>query len=779
MEQQSGERRTASPPAGDAPSLGRRVVRALTSLREIEAELEDKGDAARVCQLVARAIGELTLADVVIVSAAAAEGKPVLPVASHTSAARPINPRLVNSELAAAQVNALAPGAMLHLDVWGSDDEETARERADLAALGVHHALVLPLVRGRQRYGRIDLLAAQTTPPSPIELDVCVQLAGQAATALALAWAEASSADAEGAELMLWLSEALRQAQLDHPSELLQAVVALLPRVIDCDHAYAYLWNAQRHEFLPAAVTGMSEEQVAVLKQHPMNPQVVPLFERLLYTTRPATIDDVQEGTLLPAELTRQIGAHALLALPIRGRRQDVLGALLLDYTTPERRFAPAQVALAGRVVEQVAAMVENASLYEQASRRSDQLAVLNEIGIDLASISDLPALFPLLHDKLASVIDTTALMCALVNQDGPGLTIYHMSETTLSIRHCADLATSTLLSQAFEERQGIIRQTGGAALVDELLGAERPVTAESVVCVPMRVHGQKVIGALAAYSTFEHAYSNDDRELLSTVASQLAVAVENATLYAQVQAKGELRGHLLDRIMSAHELERKSIVDDIHDDTLQSMVSSMYKIDLCLRLSETENHQRELEELRNLRASLAGNIDRLRSLIFEIRPSTLDFLGLLPTLDNYLGRMEKETGIRSTFRSEIGTRLEIGLETLIYRLVQELLSNVRRHSKASVVNVELQRVEGGIQVDVRDDGIGFVPETVLNDELPGEGIGLAYVRERVQVAGGHFTLESQPGSGTHVRILLPMNAGRHITGPLDEGRVLREAARL
>jgi signal transduction histidine kinase len=204
-------------------------------------------------------------------------------------------------------------------------------------------------------------------------------------------------------------------------------------------------------------------------------------------------------------------------------------------------------------------------------------------------------------------------------------------------------------------------------------------------------------------------------------------------------------------------------------------MVSSMYKIDLCLRLSETQNHQRELEELRTLRNNLSANVDRLRSLIFEIRPSTLDYLGLLPTLDDYLNRLEQATGIRPTIHSELGARLESGMETLIYRLVQELLNNVRKHSQARMVTIELKRLPHGVSILVEDDGIGFVPETVLGRLGPHAGIGLAAVREQVQVAGGTFELDSQPGLGTRVAILLPMTAGRHITGPLDESRVARD----
>ena len=97
-----------------------------------------------------------------------------------------------------------------------------------------------------------------------------------------------------------------------------------------------------------------------------------------------------------------------------------------------------------------------------------------------------------------------------------------------------------------------------------------------------------------------------------------------------------------------------------------------------------------------------------MRSLIFEIRPSTLDYLGLLPTLDDYLNRLEQATGIRPTFRSELGARLESGMETLIYRLVQELLSNVRKHSQARTVTIELR--EGARMADVISELRGKLP---------------------------------------------------------------------
>lgn len=759
--------------ASEAPSLGRRVAAALARLRAIYADASSSADASAVCTAVATTVGSFLVADTVVVSGIADDGQPPLPVGIFTAKGRPINPRVLDLTLGANRLASLPVGSLLRLEADGPGTA-TESERQFLRQLGVAYMLVVPLIRQGRLLGRIDVASVRPATHSQVELDLVIQAASHAAMALALARAEATEADATGVALMLRMSDGLRQAQPGSPSELLQVVVSLLPEVLGCERCFAYLWQTDRNQFLPAAVNGMSEEQVATLKQHPMQPTEVALFEHLLYSTRPLAIDDARESTLLQPDLVRKLGTRALLAIPLRGRRQEVLGALMLDHTGSDRGFSPEQIALARRVADQIATMVETAMLYEEVSRRSDRLAVLNEIGLHLASLVDLPTVFPELHAKLASVIDASAIFCALLDVDTNQLTVYHMAGPALQVRTNVPLADSVLMMQVFEDGQGTVLQAGAAPLVAVLTGSPTS-TAQSLACVPMRMRGQQVIGALAAYSAYGHAYSAQDLELLSTVASQITVALENARLYAQVQAKGELRGQLLDRIMSAHELERKSIVDDIHDDSLQTMVSSMYKIDLCLRLSETQNHQRELEELRNVRASLAANVDRLRTLIFEIRPSTLDYLGLLPTLDDYLARLETASGIKPAFRSELGARLDRGLETLIYRLLQEVLGNVRKHSRAKMVLIELKRVPEGVRVTVEDDGIGFDAHEVMGGTLAGEGIGLPAVRERVQVAGGTFHVFSQPGKGTRVELVLPMTAGQHITGPLVEARVARD----
>jgi two-component system sensor histidine kinase DegS len=207
---------------------------------------------------------------------------------------------------------------------------------------------------------------------------------------------------------------------------------------------------------------------------------------------------------------------------------------------------------------------------------------------------------------------------------------------------------------------------------------------------------------------------------------------------------------------MSNQEAEKKSLAEDIHDESLQALATCLYKVDLACRLSELNEPERLLAELHGLRASLAESIDRLGNLIFDLRPPTLDTLGLLPTLDAALHRLEDETGAKTLLQSVIGQRLSPALETTIYRLVQGALDNVRRHARASAVLVGLRRVGDMVRVVVEDNGVGFSPEQTFGDALQTGRVGLAAMRERVELVGGCFEVDSSLGDGTRVIFALP-----------------------
>ncbi|MCS6800769.1 MAG: sensor histidine kinase [Chloroflexota bacterium] len=246
---------------------------------------------------------------------------------------------------------------------------------------------------------------------------------------------------------------------------------------------------------------------------------------------------------------------------------------------------------------------------------------------------------------------------------------------------------------------------------------------------------------------------------LEASLQQQLIYARDLARAFAELEAKEAQRKRLLEKVISAQEDERRRIAIDIHDEVLQMLGFNLMKIDLIERLWQKGDYPLALEHLRTLRDTLESAINLLRDIITDLRPPSLDVQGLIPTLDEYLKRFRRETGIEVALSSAIGRRQSPTVETLIYRLVQEALVNTRKHAKATRVSVDLVAQGDRIQVTVQDNGRGFVVEEALRDSLARGSIGLHSIIERVHLAGGECEILSEPGAGTTIRFSVPMNA--------------------
>jgi len=212
----------------------------------------------------------------------------------------------------------------------------------------------------------------------------------------------------------------------------------------------------------------------------------------------------------------------------------------------------------------------------------------------------------------------------------------------------------------------------------------------QSAVYLPLRLR-RRTFGALAVVSGRPYAFATEQIEFLTTVAAQTAVTLEHGRLYGVLRAKGEVRRKLLDQTLQAQEAERKALVDGVLDGALQELASCSYRLDLCIRLSELGQHDRCRDELGQTRRQLAERIEDLRTMVGSLRPSNLDLLGLQSVLRDELTAFQQQTGIQTTFQGRFKERLASPIETRAYRMAQELLANVRRHSRAKTVNVELR----------------------------------------------------------------------------------------
>jgi two-component system sensor histidine kinase DegS len=206
-------------------------------------------------------------------------------------------------------------------------------------------------------------------------------------------------------------------------------------------------------------------------------------------------------------------------------------------------------------------------------------------------------------------------------------------------------------------------------------------------------------------------------------------------------------------KIIKAQEEERRRVAREIHDGPAQAMANVVFRAEVCERLIDTDL-QRAKNELRDLREQVRLCLKETRKIIFDLRPMTLDDLGLVPTVRRLLDTMKERTGMISEVKV-MGEekRLDTHFEISLFRIIQEALNNVEKHAKAVSVVVKLEFRSGFATAVIEDDGVGFDAAT-----CPGaESFGLMGMKERIGLLGGEVNVKSSPGKGTQVYARVPL----------------------
>ncbi|GAB4571839.1 MAG: sensor histidine kinase [Anaerolineae bacterium] len=251
----------------------------------------------------------------------------------------------------------------------------------------------------------------------------------------------------------------------------------------------------------------------------------------------------------------------------------------------------------------------------------------------------------------------------------------------------------------------------------------------------------------------------------MSEVLSQVLAALEGmAPATFQPQGQGQAMppgGATVIRIIEAQENERKRLARQMHDGPAQSMTNFILQAEICQRLFD-RNPDRAAEELDNLKNVASGTFQKIRDFIFDLRPMMLDDLGLIPTLRRYTDSLAEKHNIKINLHV-LGDerRLESHQEVILFRGVQELLNNARNHARASQITVTLELGANSVTCAVEDNGQGFEPETIFerrDDKGESNAMGLKTLRERVELIGGKLEIDSEPGGGTKVTMIIPVN---------------------
>jgi two-component system sensor histidine kinase DegS len=207
--------------------------------------------------------------------------------------------------------------------------------------------------------------------------------------------------------------------------------------------------------------------------------------------------------------------------------------------------------------------------------------------------------------------------------------------------------------------------------------------------------------------------------------------------------------------IIQAQETERQRLSRQMHDGPAQALSNFILQTEIAMRLFDI-NQDRARDELANLKSSASNTFQQVRDFIFDLRPMMLDDLGLTPTMKRYVEAFREKSGMDVNVRvTGVERRLESYLEVMIFRAVQELLANSSIHSQASQILVQIDIAQHEVRVNVEDNGKGFDSQLIHPEET---GVGMKLIKERVEMLGGNFEVDSAIGQGARIFFNVPIN---------------------
>lgn len=385
---------------------------------------------------------------------------------------------------------------------------------------------------------------------------------------------------------------------------------------------------------------------------------------------------------------------------------------------------------------------IENARLYEGADRRRVELERANRgleattaIARAVGGETRIDRVLELIAKRGRALVGARGILIAL--REGEQLVVAATAgDMPADVIGARLPAAATALGDVLRTRRPERVSDVGSRLGDR--GREYGLgEARSALLVPLEFRG-KALGVLAAFDRIDEAegFDADDEQLMLAFAASAATAVSTAQTVEHDRVRHAIR---------AAEQERRRWARELHDETLQGLAALRVGLSAGVREPDAEAlraHMRAAVE------HIAREIENLRAIISDVRPAALDQLGLAAALEALSDRTGELDGLHVELALDLPD-LDPELETSIYRLVQEALTNVKKHAAASSVSIEACNRVGHIEVTVSDDGRGFDPEAST------PGFGLGGMRERAALAGGSLDVASGPG-GTTVRAILP-----------------------
>lgn len=517
---------------------------------------------------------------------------------------------------------------------------------------------------------------------------------------------------------------------------LLQKLVETAAALTGARYAALGVIDKSGKELERFSFTGVDEEKRQAIGDLPRGRGILGV---LIRDARPLRLHDLTKDPRSVGFPPHHPPMKTFLGVPIL-LRGVVYGNLYLTEKEGGDDFTEQDEELVTLLAAQAAVAIENARLYESATRWLNQLESLNEVSNALATEIELPRLLDLVARRLRELIGARQVIIALPMPDGS------LRVEAADGERAGEVAGTRL--ERHGSKTGRVLERRRSERVDSIIddpeidqAAARQMDARAGLWVPLVVR-ERAIGVIGAIDKLgpDPRFADEDLRLAETFAARAAVAVD----LSQRVARDALR-----RVVEAQELERRRLARELHDETGQALTSIL----LGLRTVEEAKGGLELRAAAELRELVVATLQDVRRLAVELRPKALDDFGLVPALERLVQTFGEQTGIAVELEARLAEeRLPSQVETALYRIVQEALTNVVKHARARSVSVLLTRKDRSVVAVIEDDGQGFRPGAES-----GEGLGLVGMRERVALLDGRLAIESAEGAGTTLVVEVPL----------------------
>lgn len=483
-------------------------------------------------------------------------------------------------------------------------------------------------------------------------------------------------------------------------------------------------------------VTGIDAETQALIGELPHGRGILGVLIRDAKPLRLHQLSDDPRSVGFPANHPPM---NTFLGVPIM-LRGVAYGNLYLTEKEGGADFTEEDEELTQVLAAQAAVAIENARLFESATRWSRQLEALHEVSATISQETDLVRLLELVAESLRELIGTRFVSIALSNASGE-----------LVVRAAAGEHADALRDRRLprgDSKMGKVLERRRSERVDSIMedlevdqDAARQIQATTGLYVPLIVQ-DRPLGVISLHDKLgpDPRFTDADLRLAETFAPRVAMAVD----LTERVARDALR-----RVVSAEELERKRLARELHDETGQALTSILLGLQSVEDLALEAGSKEAIGDLREL---VVATLQDVRRLAVELRPKALDDFGLVPALERLVENLREQSGVQVDLVAQLGSeRLPPEVETVLYRITQEALTNVVKHAQAQRVSIVLTKREGSVSALIEDDGRGFEGTSER------DGLGLLGMSERLALIDGRLTVESKEGVGTTIAAEVPL----------------------